>query len=97
MGGGFGGCTINLVKDEVYDQFIADAKKKFSEKYGHEPEIILRLHDILLRRILRNKEKGGLVDSSSFSLFRRQQSFFCSHYRLKSIRVNFSRPRLIKK
>jgi galactokinase len=40
MGGGFGGCTINLVKDEVYDQFIADAKKKFSEKYGHEPEII---------------------------------------------------------
>ncbi|MCI1684515.1 MAG: galactokinase [Prevotella sp.] len=40
MGGGFGGCTINLVKDEIYDKFIADAKKKFSEKYGHEPEII---------------------------------------------------------
>ncbi|MDD6671201.1 MAG: galactokinase, partial [Prevotella sp.] len=40
MGGGFGGCTINLVKDEVYDAFIADAKAKFKEKYGHEPEVI---------------------------------------------------------
>jgi len=40
MGGGFGGCTINLVKDDVYDNFIADVKKKFNEKYGHEPEII---------------------------------------------------------
>ena len=26
MGGGFGGCTINLVKDDLYDQFIIDAK-----------------------------------------------------------------------
>lgn len=40
MGGGFGGCTINLVKDEVYDNFIATAKAKFNEKYGHEPEVI---------------------------------------------------------
>ena len=40
MGGGFGGCTINLVKDEIYDAFIADAKAKFNEKYGHEPEVI---------------------------------------------------------
>ena len=40
MGGGFGGCTINLVKDEVYDAFIANAKAKFKEKYGHEPEVI---------------------------------------------------------
>ncbi len=39
MGGGFGGCTINLVKDELYDNFIATAKKKFSEKYGHEPQV----------------------------------------------------------
>lgn len=39
MGGGFGGCTINLVKDELYDDFIATAKSKFSEKYGHEPMI----------------------------------------------------------
>ena len=39
MGGGFGGCTINLVKDELYDNFIAVAKNKFNEKYGHEPKI----------------------------------------------------------
>lgn len=37
MGGGFGGCTINLVKDSLYDKFIATAKKEFNEKYGHEP------------------------------------------------------------
>ena len=39
MGGGFGGCTINLVKDELYDNFIATAKTKFNEKYGHEPKV----------------------------------------------------------
>ena len=39
MGGGFGGCTINLVTDELYDGFIAEAKKAFCEKYGHEPEV----------------------------------------------------------
>ena len=39
MGGGFGGCTINLVKDELYDKFIADAKQKFAAKYGHEPKV----------------------------------------------------------
>ena len=39
MGGGFGGCTVNLVKDELYDNFIETAKVKFNEKYGHEPKI----------------------------------------------------------
>lgn len=39
MGGGFGGCTINLVKDELYDNFIATAKAKFAAKYGHEPKV----------------------------------------------------------
>ena len=39
MGGGFGGCTINLVKDELYDKFIADATEKFTAKYGHAPEV----------------------------------------------------------
>jgi len=39
MGGGFGGCTINLVKDELYDSFIADAKKQFSARFGHEPKV----------------------------------------------------------
>ncbi len=39
MGGGFGGCTINLVKDELYDSFIVDAKEQFKDKYGHEPKV----------------------------------------------------------
>lgn len=39
MGGGFGGCTINLVKDELYDGFIKAAVSQFSEKFGHEPVI----------------------------------------------------------
>ncbi len=39
MGGGFGGCTINLVKNELLDNFIATAKAKFNEKYGHEPKV----------------------------------------------------------
>ncbi len=40
MGGGFGGCTINLVKAELYDAFIEKAKAAFNEKYGHEPKVI---------------------------------------------------------
>ncbi|MBO7082431.1 MAG: galactokinase [Bacteroidales bacterium] len=39
MGGGFGGCTINLVKDGLYDAFIATAKEKFNAKFGHEPKV----------------------------------------------------------
>ena len=39
MGGGFGGCTINLVKNDLYDNFIATAKQQFNEKYGHEPVV----------------------------------------------------------
>ena len=40
MGGGFGGCTINLVKSELYDSFIENAKKEFADKFGHEPKVI---------------------------------------------------------
>ncbi|MBR3854111.1 MAG: galactokinase, partial [Tidjanibacter sp.] len=40
MGGGFGGCTINLVKEELYEGFIATATEKFAARYGHEPKII---------------------------------------------------------
>ena len=39
MGGGFGGCTINLVKEELYDSFIKTAKEKFNERFGHEPKV----------------------------------------------------------
>ena len=40
MGGGFGGCTINLVSEELYDHFIQVAKTKFKEKFGKEPVVI---------------------------------------------------------
>ena len=39
MGGGFGGCTINLVKEELYEPFIAAARERFAARYGHEPQI----------------------------------------------------------
>ena len=40
MGGGFGGCTINLVTDELYDSFIATAKSSYKDKFGKEPQVI---------------------------------------------------------
>ena len=40
MGGGFGGCTINLVANELADHFKKVVKEKFKEKYGKAPIII---------------------------------------------------------
>lgn len=40
MGGGFGGCTINLVSEDLYDNFIQTAKKQYREKFGKEPLVI---------------------------------------------------------
>ena len=39
MGGGFGGCTINLVKEELYEPFVQSAIEQFTLKFGHEPKI----------------------------------------------------------
>lgn len=39
MGGGFGGCTINLVADDIHDSFVKTAVERFEEKYGHKPAI----------------------------------------------------------
>ena len=39
MGGGFGGCTINLVKDSLYDEFIAKAVREYAARFGHEPKV----------------------------------------------------------
>ena len=39
MGGGFGGCTINLVKEELYEIFIEEAEKRYHEKYGKSPKV----------------------------------------------------------
>ena len=40
MGGGFGGCTINLVEDALYDTFVVTVKTQYKEKYGKTPIII---------------------------------------------------------
>ncbi len=40
MGGGFGGCTINLVSDELYANFVETSKKAYKEKFGKEPIVI---------------------------------------------------------
>ena len=44
MGGGFGGCTINLVKNELYDAFVKKAFADYTAKFGHEP----KLYDVVI-------------------------------------------------
>lgn len=39
MGGGFGGCTINLVRKELYQPFVDAAVKEFTSRFGHAPKI----------------------------------------------------------
>ena len=39
MGGGFGGCTINLVKEDLYDKFINDALAEYENKFGKKAKI----------------------------------------------------------
>ena len=39
MGGGFGGCTINLVKDELYEPFIEKAKAGYKDTFGKFPKV----------------------------------------------------------
>ncbi len=39
MGGGFGGCTINLVRKELRDKFVDTAVGEFAARYGHAPQI----------------------------------------------------------
>lgn len=39
MGGGFGGCTINLVKDELHDGFVKRAIDSYKQKFRIEPKI----------------------------------------------------------
>ena len=37
-GGGFGGCTVSIVKDEAVEPFIENIGKAYKEKVGHEAE-----------------------------------------------------------
>ena len=38
MGGGFGGCTINLLKEELHDSFVDEVRRRYQAKYGHAPK-----------------------------------------------------------
>ena len=40
MGGGFGGCTINLVANDLADNFKKVVVEKFEQKYGKKPIVI---------------------------------------------------------
>jgi galactokinase len=44
MGGGFGGCTINLVKDSLYDSFIKKATDAYEKKFG----IKAKVYDVVI-------------------------------------------------
>ena len=37
MGGGFGGCTINLIRDDYVDDFISSVSKAYLKKFNIEP------------------------------------------------------------
>ena len=40
MGGGFGGCTINLVSNELYATFVQECKVQYKKKFGKACKII---------------------------------------------------------
>lgn len=44
MGGGFGGCTINLVKNDWYEQFIKNTVTEYISKFGKQPKV----YDIII-------------------------------------------------
>lgn len=45
MGGGFGGCTINLVKDEIHDSFIKRACESYEQKFKIKPKV----YDVVIK------------------------------------------------
>jgi galactokinase len=45
MGGGFGGCTINLVKDELYEGFIKRATESYEQKFKIKPKV----YDVVIK------------------------------------------------
>lgn len=45
MGGGFGGCTINLVKDELHDDFIKRATESYEQRFKIKPKV----YDVIIK------------------------------------------------
>ncbi len=41
MGGGFGGCTINLVEASATDHFTEEIRKAYQEKYDKQPDVYI--------------------------------------------------------
>jgi len=39
MGGGFGGCTINLISNDRYEVFLAHARESYKSEFGKEPTV----------------------------------------------------------
>jgi galactokinase len=37
MGGGFGGCTINLVRESATDRFVGRITPEFERRFGYAP------------------------------------------------------------
>jgi galactokinase len=58
MGGGFGGCTINIVKDADVESFIDMAKKAYHKNFNIE----------LLPYVVAVKDGTGVVDAEKFSM-----------------------------
>jgi len=44
MGGGFGGCKLNLIKDELYSTFVEQVRKRYYEKF-HK---IAKVYDVVI-------------------------------------------------
>lgn len=40
MGGGFGGCSINLVRNDRYDRFVEEVQKSYQERFGRQCKVI---------------------------------------------------------
>jgi len=45
MGGGFGGCTINLVKDELVESFVKKASEAYQKAFGFPPKV----YDVVIK------------------------------------------------
>lgn len=45
MGGGFGGCTINLVKNELHDGFIKRATESYEQQFKIKPKV----YDVIIK------------------------------------------------
>ena len=45
MGGGFGGCTINLVKDDKVEAFVKNASDAYEKNFGFRPKV----YDVVIK------------------------------------------------